>query len=145
MSLLAIGATAVTGWFEAGKGEWCYDLCGDLTDDHSSGELINDLEAETGQKFPALRTKLQEVVDAWRTFQRAMPWNKGSTKATYEAKAQEYATALEAQIMATSPVPALGGDFLEQLKGMSPIVWIAMAALLIMAVTLVAFRRPRRR
>ena len=144
MSLLAIGATAVTGWLEAGKGEWCYDLCGDLTDDHSSGEVINDLEAETGQTFPQLRTKLQEVVDAWRAFQRAWPWGKGAAKATYEAKAQEFANALEAETMATSPV-GLGGGVLDQLKTMSPIVWVFIAALLIMTVTLVAFRRPKRR
>ncbi|KKM05562.1 hypothetical protein LCGC14_1752790 [marine sediment metagenome] len=144
MSLLAIGATAVTGWFAAGAGEWVSELCGDLTDDHSSGEVINTLEAETGQTFPQLRTKLQEVVDAWRAFQRAWPWGKDSAKAAYEAKAQEFASALEAQTMATSPVGPLGG-VLDQLKAMSPMVWVFMIALLVMTVTLVAFRKPRRR
>ncbi len=146
MNWLALGATAVTGWFEAGKGEWCGDLIGDLTDDSATGGPLGDLQASTGQSYPDLEAKRQEVVDAWRTFQRALPWNKSSTKATYEKKAQEYASALEAAVMAVSPAGIAGiGGFFEQLKGLSPIVWIAMAALLIMTVTLVALRKPRRR
>jgi len=145
--LLETAAIAVTGWLEAGKGEWCSDLCGELTNDHSSGEVINALESETGQTFPQLRTMLQEVVDAWRAFQRAWPWGKDSAKANYEAKAQEFASALEAAVLAAPPAGGLlgAGDFLTQLKGMSPIVWVFIAALLIMTVTLVAFRKPRRR
>jgi len=140
MNLIAIGATAVTGWWEAGKGEWVSDLCGDLTDDHAEGGPLGELQAESGQQYPDLEAKRQAVVDAWRAFQRAWPWGKDAAKANYEAKAQEFASALEAQIMATSPVASLGG-VLEQLKGMSPMVWVFIVALLVISVALVAFRK----
>ena len=146
MNWLALGATAVTGWFEAGKGEWCYDLCGDLTDDHATGGPLGDLQASTGQQYPDLEAKRQAVVDAWRGFQRAWPWGKDSAKATYEAKAQEFASALEAQIMAVSPAGVAGiGGLFEQFKEISPMVWVFIVALLVMTVSLVAFRKPRRR
>jgi len=141
MNLIAIGATAVTGWWEAGKGEWVSDLCGELTDDHAEGGPLGDLQAETGQQYPDLETKRQAVVDAWRAFQRAWPWDKDSAKANYEAKAQEFASALEAQIMAVSPAGVSLGGFFEQFKAMSPIVWVFIAALLIMTVVLVSFRK----
>lgn len=140
--LLEAAAVAVTGWLEAGKGEWCYDLCGDLTDDSATGGPLGELKASTGQAYPSLEAKRQAVVDAWRGFQRAWPWGKDAAKATYETKAQEFASALEAEIMVTASVPALGaGDFLEQLKGISLIVWVAIVGLLVGGVALVAFRK----
>jgi len=145
MNLIAIGATAVAGWMEAGKGEWVSDLCGDLTDDHAEGGPLGELQAETGQQYPDLEAKRQAVVDAWRAFQRALPWGKDAAKTTYEAKAQEFASALEAQLMAVSPGGVPLGGFFEQFGAMSPIVWVFVIALLVMAVILVAFRKPRRR
>jgi len=139
--LLETAAIVVTGWMEAGKGEWCSELCGDLTDDTATGGPLGELKADTGLAYPDLEAKRQAVVDAWRGFQGAWPWGKDAAKATYETKAQEFASALEAQVMATAPVPALGGDILGQLKGISPIVWIAMAGLLVMGFALVAFRK----
>ena len=143
--LLEAAAVAVTGWLEAGKGEWCSDLCGELTDDHAEGGALGDLQAETGQQYPDLQAKRQAVVDAWRGFQRAWPWGKSSAKANYEAKAQEFASALETQLMAVSPAGVSLGGFFEQFKGQSPIIWVFIICILVMTVTLVAFRRPRRR
>ena len=145
-TLVGIGATAVTGWMEAGKGEWCSELCGELIDDHAESGVLGDLQASTGQQYPDLEAKRQAVVDAWRAFQRAMPWGKDAAKAIYEQKAQGFGSALEATVMAVSPAGVAGiGGFFEQLKGISLMVWVLIVALLVGGVALVAFRKPRRR
>ena len=84
------------GWFT--QAEWVPELLGDLTNDHSSGKIINALESETGQTFPQLRTMLQEVVDAWRTFQRAWPWQKQATAGAYVEKVNAFSTTLQEEI-----------------------------------------------
>jgi len=139
---LDIVTNVVTGLIGPTAGEWCSDLCGNLTDDHAIGGPLSDLQAETGRQYPELEAKRQAVVDAWRGWQRALfksgPW------ANYEAKAKEFQSALETAVLAAPAGVSLGG-FFEQFKGQSIIVWIFIVALLVMTVTLVAFRRPRRR
>ena len=141
--LLGTIATVVTGLIGPTSGEWEWDLVGDLTDDHATGGALGDLQAETGQQYPDLEAKRQAVVDAWRGWQRALfksgPW------ANYEAKLKEFASALETQLMAVSPAGVSLGGFFEQFKAMSPIVWVFIIGILIMTVTLVAFRKPKRR
>ncbi len=85
------------GWFT--QAEWVPELCGDLTNNHSSGKIINALESETGQTFPQLRTMLQEVVDAWRAFQRAWPWQKQATAGAYVEKVNAFGTKLQEEIL----------------------------------------------
>jgi len=74
------------------QGEWNDELLGKLTNDHSTGEQINLLEQATGKKFPHLRTLLQEVVDAWRSFQRQ--WPSEVTYRPYKEKVEEFGRAL---------------------------------------------------
>lgn len=144
MNWLGIAATAVTGLIGPTTGEWCSELCGNLTDDHATGGPLSDLQASTGQQYPELEAKRQAVVDAWRGWQRAFlktgPW------ANYEAKCKEFASALEAAVMSVSPAGVAGiGGLFEQFKKISPMVWVFIVALLVMTVSLVAFRKPRRR
>jgi len=143
MNWLGIAATAVTGLIGPTSGEWEWDLVGDLTDDSATGGALGDLQASTGQQYPALEAKRQAVVDAWRGWQRAFlksgPW------ANYEAKLKDFASALETEIMSASPGGVSLGGFFEQFKGQSPIIWVFIISILVMTVVLVAFRRPRRR
>ena len=142
--LLGTIATIVTGLIGPTSAEWQWDLVGDLTDDSATGGALGDLQAETGQQYPDLEAKRQAVVDAWRGWQRAL--FKSSPWANYETKLKEFASALEtAALAAAAPAGVSLGGFFEQLKGQSVIVWISIVALLVMTVTLVAFRKPRRR
>ncbi len=85
------------GWFT--QAEWAGELTGNLTNDHSTGKIINALESETGQTFSQLRTMLQEVVDAWRAFQRAWPWQKQATAGAYIEKVNAFSTTLQEEIL----------------------------------------------
>lgn len=85
-----------SGWFT--QAEWCEVLAGTLTDDHASGGPLDQFEMDIGQSFPELQAMRQAVVDAWRTFQRAWPWDKATTAKAYGNKAAEFATALQARM-----------------------------------------------
>ena len=80
------------GWFS--KAEWAEEIAGKLTNDHATGGIIDELEAQTGQSYPYLQSLRQQVVDAWRNFQRAAPWNKASTAGDYQAKVRDFSNAV---------------------------------------------------
>lgn len=90
-----IPIVAAGGWFA--KAEWAEEIAGRLTDDHATGGIVDELEAQTGKSYPDLQRKRQQVVNAWRTFQRAAPWNKASTVGAYQARVRELSQAIQAE------------------------------------------------
>lgn len=98
------------GWFS--QAELSEEIVGKLTNDHATGGIVGELEAQTGQSYPYLQSLRQEVVDAWRNFQRAAPWNKASTAEEYSAKVRELSNAVKQEAEAyqkeATLVPTLG-------------------------------------
>lgn len=78
------------GWWT--RRDWRDELCGHLTDDASTGEMINQLEELSGRTYPYLRDMLQEVVDAWRSFQRGWPTEERAYP--YDTKLRKFADAV---------------------------------------------------
>lgn len=97
------------GWFS--KAEWAEEIAGKLTNDHATGGIVGELESQTGQSYPYLQSLRQQVVDAWRNFQRAAPWNKASTAGEYQSKVRELSNAIKQEAEAyqeeTALVPTL--------------------------------------
>lgn len=101
------------GWFI--QAEWCEELAGTLTDDHASGGPLDQFEMDVAESFPDLQAKRQAVVDAWRTFQRAWPWDKTATAKAYGSKAAEFATALQARMAEYAGIDIGGiGEWLKK-------------------------------
>lgn len=81
------------GWFT--QRDWHPEICGNIIDNTAEGGILNALEEQTGEAYPELRVLLQDVVDSFRTFQWAAPWNKKSTAENYDAKLREFANAIK--------------------------------------------------
>ena len=98
------------GWFS--KAEWAEEIAGKLTNDHATGGIVGELETQTGKSYPYLQSLRQQVVDAWRNFQRAAPWNKASTAGDYQAKVRELSNEVKQEVEVyqeeTALVPTLG-------------------------------------
>lgn len=98
------------GWFS--QAEWSEEITGKLTNDHATGGIVGELEAQTGKSYPYLQSLRQEVVDAWRNFQRASPWNKAQTAEEYQSKVRELSNAVKQEAEAyqeeTALLPTLG-------------------------------------
>ncbi len=110
---IVIWLGSFSGWFT--QAEWCEELVGTLTDDHASGGPLDQFEMDVGQSFPDLQAMRQEVVDAWRTFQRAWPWDKAATAKAYGNKAAEFATALQATMAEYAGIEIGGiGEWLKK-------------------------------
>lgn len=83
------------GWFS--QAEWSEEIAGRLTDDHATGGIVDELQAQTKKSYPYLQSLRQQVVDAWRNFQRAAPWNKAQTAEEYQSKVREFSNAVKQQ------------------------------------------------
>lgn len=83
------------GWFT--QTEWSEEIAGRLTDDTATGGIVDELEAQTGKSYSYLQSLRQQVVDAWRNFQKAAPWNKAQTAEGYMAKVRELSGAVKKQ------------------------------------------------
>ena len=117
--------------------DWYPELCGNLTDDSSTGEVINDLEALTGKNLSYLRTLLQEVVDAWRSFQRQ--WPSEETARPYDEKVLEFATAVKEETEAWAEEQGIDlGGIGEWLKANAP--YLVMAGLGVSLITILAVK-----
>ena len=138
------------GWFS--KAEWTEEIAGKLTNDHATGGIVGELEAQTGKFYPYLQSLRQQVVDAWRTFQRAAPWNKAKTAEEYQSKVRELSNAVKQEAEAyqeeTAFVPtlakiptALAGAItsLEWWKKYLP--WMGVAGLVIFVVIILAKKK----
>ncbi len=98
------------GWFS--KAEWAEEIAGKLTNDHATGGIVGELETQTGKSYPYLQSLRQQVVDSWRNFQRAAPWNKASTAGDYQSKVRELSNAVKQEAEAyqeeATLLPTLG-------------------------------------
>jgi len=92
-SLITTLGGVFQGWFT--QRSWRPDVCGDIIDSTSEGGILNFLEDETGQTYPQLRETLPEIVDAWHSFQYALPWDKEASAMYYDAKLQEFANGVK--------------------------------------------------
>jgi len=126
------------GWWT--QQEWYDEIAGHLTNDASTGEIINELERLTGKSYPYLRELLQKVVDEWRWFQRALPWNKERAAGDYDRALREFAGAVEreASLIKVAALPT----FLDKVKGYLP--YIALAGGVIFAGVLISKTMKKR-
>jgi len=104
--LLANPLWSFLDWFT--QAEWVSEV-GELANDSCTPGtgILGELERRVGQTFPDLRAKQQAVVDAWRTFQRAWPWDKASTAEAYETQVKVFLAAVKAQIEQLEELPAV--------------------------------------
>lgn len=105
--ILAGPLSLIFGWFA--QAEWVSEV-GELANDSCTPGtgILGELERRAGRTFPDLRVQQQGVVDRWRTFQRADPWDKERTAQTYEAGVKAFLAAVKAQIEALREVPVGG-------------------------------------
>lgn len=150
--ILAITSIASAGgWFT--QSSWAEEIAGKLTDDHATGGIIDELEAQTGKSYPDLQRMRQQVVNAWRTFQRAAPWNKASTVEAYQTRVQELSRAVQSEAEAyqreISPLgtiaragTALGEAIASPEWWKRYLPWIGVGGLVIILIT-ISLRRGK--
>ncbi len=113
------------GWFS--KAEWSEEIVGKLTNDHASGGIVGELEGQTGKSYPYLQSLRQQVVDAWRNFQRAAPWNKAQTAEEYQSKVRELSNAVKQEAEAyqegTALLPTLANIPTALAKAVVSVEW----------------------
>ena len=126
------------GWWV--QRDWYPELCGNLTDDSSTGEMINNLEALTGKNLSYLRTLLQEVVDTWRSFQRQ--WPSLETARPYDEKVVEFATAIKQETEAWAEEQGISlGGIGEWLKANA--AYLVMAGLGVSLIAILAVKAKK--
>jgi len=126
------------GWWV--QRDWYPELCGNLTDDSSTGEMINNLEALTGKNLSYLRTLLQEVVDTWRSFQRQ--WPSLETARPYDEKVVEFATAVKQETEAWAKEHGIDlGGIGEWLKANAAYLVMAGLGVSLIAILAVKFKK----
>lgn len=129
------------GWWT--HRDWYPELCGNLTDDSSTGEVINNLEALTGKNLSYLRTLLQEVVDAWRSFQRQ--WPSEETAKPYDEKVLEFASAVKEETEAWAKEQGIDlGGVGDWLKTNAPYLVMAGLGVSLIAILAVTSSPPTR-
>lgn len=147
-TIVTIGTTIATiasegGWFT--KAEWSEEIAGRLTDDHATGGIVGELESQTGQSYPYLQSLRQQVVDAWRSFQRAAPWNKAKTAEEYQAKVRDFSNAVKQQVEAyqkgTALLPALGKAVVSAEWWKKYLPWMGLGTLGIVLVIILATKK----
>ena len=120
--------------------DWYPELCGNLTDDSSTGEVINDLEALTGKNLSYLRTLLQEVVDTWRSFQRQ--WPSLETARPYDEKVLEFASAVKEETEAWAEEQGIDlGGIGDWLKANAPYLVMAGLGVSLIAILAVKYKK----
>ena len=140
MSILGAAVTTTFSWWKAGSaGQW-YSEVGSLLNDSADGGVLENLKRETGRSYPYLEALRQDVVDKWRAYQRAMPWNKSSTLGTYQDAVNTFGIAVEAEDKAA--VDFLSGGLAgitEIVK--KPFVLIGIIALIVVVMVLLIVRK----
>lgn len=134
-----LGLIQSLGWWV--HRDWYPELCGNLTNDSSTGEMINNLEALTGKNLSYLRPVLQDVVDTWRSFQGQWPCLE--TARPYDKKVVEFATAIKQETEAWAKEQGIKlGGIEEWLKANAP--YLVMAGLGVSLITILAVKYKKK-
>lgn len=110
-----VGIAAAGGWFA--KTEFADEILGEWGDrGDESGGLVAQLEEQTGKIYPRLREMRKDAIRAFSKYRNALPWNKGSTASSYQARVRELADAIkreaeayQAEVSVTGQLATLGG------------------------------------
>lgn len=132
-----VGIAVKGGWFA--KAEFAPEILGEWeVRDDPTGGLILQLEDQTGQTYPELRRMREDAIQRYYKFRNALPWNKGSTAATYQEKVQKLAHAIqgegEAYQKSLGGIPGLENILVSLVK--SPFVIVALVFLFVIGILL---------
>lgn len=134
-----ITVASKSGWFA--KAEWNEELAGTLRDSTATGGLVEELEKETGERYPELRKLRQEVVNNWHHVWKCYLWSRPPALELYQKSVRKLANAIEQE--ATAYQETLGG--LGILTGLtkSPIVMVSafIALVIVIVFAVIAAKR----
>ncbi len=135
------------GWFS--KAEWSEEIVGKLTNNHAEGGIIDELESLSARTYPNLRQLRQTVVDDWRAFQSAAPWDKAKTAEAYQARVRQLANEVSRELKARTDVAnittAIGGAFASPDWWKKYLPWFGIGATAIVLVIILSKKGKKRR